>query len=68
MQIPIDQRQSSRVSRTSSTGQDHFWRELAITFIVMFAFVLTVYYTFGLTAAAIALSVPMSLSLVYGIR
>ncbi len=63
MQIPMEQ----RGNRAAGT-QDNFWRELAITFVAMLAFVSIVYLTFGLTAAAIALVVPMSLSLVYGIR
>lgn len=54
--------------RPERASQDRFWRELAITFLATLAFVSAVYLSFGLTAAAIALCVPMSLSLVYGIR
>ena len=64
MQIPMEQRRRP----VGHADSDNFWRELAITFVAMLAFVSIVYLTFGLTAAAIALAVPMSLSLVYGIR
>ena len=64
MQLPMEQRPRT----IGHADNDNFWRELAITFVAMLAFVSIVYVTFGMTAAAIALTVPMSLSLVYGIR